>query len=67
MAASNDTVREIAKVLRRDIDQATLERVVNDLLEVRAGQQKLPGRDRDAGARSRTQPAHREFVISAAR
>jgi hypothetical protein len=34
MAASNDTVREIAKVLRRHVDQATLERVVHDLLEV---------------------------------
>ena len=30
----NDTTREIAKALRRHVDAATLEKVVNELLEV---------------------------------
>jgi hypothetical protein len=34
MTASNDTMREIAKALRRHIDTATLEKVVNELLDV---------------------------------
>jgi hypothetical protein len=34
MAASNDAVREIVKVLRQYVDHATLERVVNDLLDM---------------------------------
>jgi hypothetical protein len=34
MPASNDTIREIAKTLRRHVDAATLEKVVNDLLDV---------------------------------
>ena len=34
MSASNDTMREIAKALRRHVDTATLEKVVNELLEV---------------------------------
>src|SRR5204862_8034021 len=34
MIASNDTMREIAKALRRHVDTATLEKVVNELLDV---------------------------------
>jgi hypothetical protein len=34
MASSNDTIREIAKALRRHVDAATLEKVVNELLDV---------------------------------
>jgi len=34
MPASNDTIREIAKALRRHVDAATLEKVVNELLDV---------------------------------
>jgi hypothetical protein len=36
MASSNDTIREIAiaKALRRHVDAATLEKVINELLDV---------------------------------
>jgi hypothetical protein len=34
MTASNDTMREIAKALRRHVDTATLEKVINELLDV---------------------------------
>ena len=34
MTTSNDTIREIAKALRHHVDAATLEKVVNELLEV---------------------------------
>jgi len=34
MPASNDTIGEIAKALRRHVDAATLEKVVNELLDV---------------------------------
>jgi hypothetical protein len=34
MTASNDTLREIAKALRRHVDAATLETIVNELLDV---------------------------------
>ena len=34
MPASSDTIREIAKALRRHVDAATLEKVVNELLDV---------------------------------
>jgi hypothetical protein len=34
MPASNDTIREIAKALRRHVDAATLEKVINELLDV---------------------------------
>jgi hypothetical protein len=34
MPASNDTIREIAKALRRHVDVATLEKLVNELLDV---------------------------------
>jgi hypothetical protein len=34
MTASNGAIREIAKALRRHIDAATLENIVNDLLDV---------------------------------
>jgi hypothetical protein len=34
MPASNDTIREIAKALRHHVDAATLEKVVNELLDV---------------------------------
>ena len=34
MAVSNDAFREIAKALRRHVDAATLERVVNQLLDI---------------------------------
>ena len=34
MSASNDTMREIAKALRRNVDAAILEKVVNELLDV---------------------------------
>ena len=33
-AASNDAIREIAKALRWHVDAKTLEKVVNELLEV---------------------------------
>jgi hypothetical protein len=35
MPASNDPMREIAQALRRHVDAATLEKVVNELLDVR--------------------------------
>ena len=38
MPPSNDTIREIAKALRLHVDAATLEKIVNELLDV-------PGRD----------------------
>jgi len=31
---SNDTIREIVKILRRHVDAATLEKVVNELLDI---------------------------------
>ena len=34
MPASNNTIREIAKALRRHVDAATLEKIVNELLDV---------------------------------
>ncbi len=34
MTASNDTIREIAKALRRHVDTATLKKVLNELLDV---------------------------------
>ena len=34
ITASNDTIREIAKALRRHVDAATLEKIVNELLDV---------------------------------
>ena len=34
MPASNDAIREIAKALRRHVDAETLEKVVNELLDV---------------------------------
>ena len=34
MPASDDTIREIAKALRRHVDAATLEKIVNELLDV---------------------------------
>ena len=34
MTTSNDTIREIAKALRHHVDAATLEKVVNELLDV---------------------------------
>jgi len=44
MPAFNDTTREIANALRRHVDAATLEKIVNELLG-RARQQELSGRD----------------------
>ena len=35
MTTPNDAIREIAKALRRHVDAETLERVVNELLDVR--------------------------------
>ena len=35
MPASNDAIREIAKALRSHVDEETLEKVVNELLDVR--------------------------------
>jgi hypothetical protein len=34
MPASNDAIREIAKALRRHVEAATLEKIVNELLDV---------------------------------
>ena len=34
MTTSHDTIREIAKALRHHVDAATLEKVVNELLDV---------------------------------
>ena len=34
MPGSNDTIREIAKALRRHVDAVTLVKVVNELLDV---------------------------------
>ena len=34
MPGADDTIREIAKVLRRHVEKRTLERIVNDLLDV---------------------------------
>jgi len=36
MKASNDPIREVVDILRRHIDQDTLEKIANELLEVRA-------------------------------
>jgi hypothetical protein len=46
MASSNDTIREIAiaKALRRHVDAATLEKVINELLDV-PGKAPLSGHD----------------------
>jgi hypothetical protein len=35
MPASNDAMREIANALRHHVDAPTLEKIVNELLEVR--------------------------------
>ena len=35
MTASNDAISEIGKALRRHVDAATLETIVNELLDVR--------------------------------
>jgi len=35
MRPSNDAIPEIAKALRRHVDAATLEKIVNELLDVR--------------------------------
>jgi len=35
MATSNDPIRETAEILRRHIDRDTLEKIVNEVLEVR--------------------------------
>jgi hypothetical protein len=35
MAASDFTVRELAKVLREHVDEETIEKIVNDLFEIR--------------------------------
>jgi hypothetical protein len=35
MPASNDAMREIANALRRHVDAPTLEKIVNELLDVR--------------------------------
>ena len=35
MPASNDAIREIAKALKSHVDAETLEKVVNELLDVR--------------------------------
>ena len=34
MPGADDTIREIAKVRRRHVEKRTLERIVNDLLDV---------------------------------
>jgi hypothetical protein len=34
MTTSNDAIREIGKALRRHVDPATLETIVNELLDV---------------------------------
>ena len=34
MTGSNDAIREIAKALRRHVDAAALEQIVNELLDV---------------------------------
>jgi hypothetical protein len=35
MTASNDPIREVAEILRRHIGQETLQKIANELLEVR--------------------------------
>ena len=35
MTASNDPIREVADILRRHIGQETLQKIANELLEVR--------------------------------
>src|SRR5215472_751568 len=50
MAGSNDPVRAIAEILRRHVDRATLHKIANDLLEVRAN--KLPRNNRETGERN---------------
>jgi hypothetical protein len=52
MQVSNDTIREIAKALRRHIDAATLEKVINKLLDV-------PG---NRSFREATEALAREFM-----
>ena len=47
---SNDTIREIVKILRRHVDAATLEKVVNELLDI-PGNRDFSERYRGAGAR----------------
>ena len=34
MTTANDTMRKIARALRRHVDAPTLEKIVNDLLDV---------------------------------
>jgi len=50
-ATDNDTMREIAKALRRHVDRKTLQQVIDDLLDV-PRQQKLPRMNRDRSRRS---------------
>ena len=48
VTASNDAISGIGKALRRHVDAATLETIVNELLDV--ADKKPPRRDRGAGA-----------------
>jgi hypothetical protein len=50
MPPSNDTIREIAKALRRHVDAATLEKIVNELLDV-PGNRSFREAIESAGAR----------------
>jgi hypothetical protein len=53
MTTSNDAIREIGKALRRHVDAATLETIVNELLDVRGNKEfrELIGRLADELAR----------------
>jgi len=51
MAASDDTVRDIVNVLRRHVDEATLEKIINEFLDV-PGNKSFRDYDRDAGTRA---------------
>jgi hypothetical protein len=53
MTASNDPIREVADILRRYIDQDTLEKIANELLEVRGSKsfREIIGRLTDELAR----------------
>jgi len=56
MALSDAAVREIAKVLRKHVDQKMLAQIVDELLESR--RQGFPRRHRKACARAAVTPQH---------
>jgi hypothetical protein len=56
MAASDDTVRDIVNVLRRHVDEATLEKIINELLDVPGNKKRQRSRCRDCHRRTQRIP-----------